>query len=64
MNIEKELRVRLLLEYMRSENETASRETQHGDGWKTDHSMAIWHYGAEIEAILAEAALGKGEENG
>lgn len=54
MKVENEIQCRLLLEYIRLENEKAARETHHGDGWLTDHEHAIVCYATEIEAVLAK----------
>lgn len=57
MKVDDEIRCRLLLEYIRLENEKAARETQHRDGWLSDHAYSIACYGAEIDTILAKGEV-------
>jgi hypothetical protein len=42
-----------LLELIRLENNMAQRETEHGDGWLTDHAEMIRQYDAQLSALLA-----------
>jgi hypothetical protein len=51
MDIQSEIRCRLLLEYIRLENEAAAMETSRG-GWLSAHDDAISDYGKMIEEIL------------
>lgn len=52
MDVQSELRIRLLLEYMRIENEAAALDLARGGDWLSDHASVIADYGNEIEDIL------------
>jgi len=56
VNINSELRIRLLLEYIRLENEGAALDLARGGNWLSDHGAAISEYGKEIEEILEAEA--------
>lgn len=48
------IRAEELLQLMRLENNCAEHETQHGDGWLSDHDGAIRNYQAELDELLAK----------
>lgn len=52
MDVESEIRCRLLLEYIRLENESAALDLSRGGDWLSDHAGAVAEYGKEIEEIL------------
>lgn len=52
MDIRSELKCRLLLEYIRLENEAAALDLSRGGDWLSDHAEAVSEYGREIEEIL------------
>lgn len=54
MNERDRIRAEELLQLMRMENNCAEHETQHGDGWLSDHSGMIRYYQAELDELLGK----------